>query len=114
EVGRAGGHHLDGAARQAERGGHHAVALRPLHQRLEVAGEEVVVEPLQAHCYAASSSGPTRRTVESDVRSEAMVMSGRRRLAGPQSSAPRLIRYTNDTNTKMANTSISMSPNRCR
>ena len=78
EVRRAHRHHLDGAARQAERDRPDAVAARPLDQVLEPTGEEIVLEVLEAHAdaprYAACPvpgpwSGPTRAMVESVVRS---------------------------------------------
>ena len=56
-VGAAGAHHLDGAARQPEGGRHHRHAAGPLHEVLELAGEEVVVEPLEALARRPTPSG---------------------------------------------------------
>src|SRR5205814_1292136 len=91
-------HHLDRTARQAERGRPHAVATGPLHDVLERAGEEVVVEALEAvsldrqigHYAASRPSRPTRRTVVIAVRSADTAASRRRpsRRTGPQSSPP--------------------------
>src|SRR2546422_4308553 len=48
-VGRAGGHHLDGAAGQAEGGRPHRVAPGPLDEVFDPGGEEALPERLEAH-----------------------------------------------------------------
>src|SRR5690606_28482479 len=113
----AGGHHLDGAAGQPEGGRPAAAGATPLHELLERAGEEVVLEALEpgreqaglsepsgggavgGRHQAASSrpSTPTRRTVELGVRA-ADTASPRSRRAwrtGAQSSPPLAASYTN-------------------
>ena len=88
--------------------GHSSIGARPLHEILERAGEEIVVEPSRPLAqvrspsgYAASSGGPRPADptmVDSVVRSVGHdAESAARRFSGPQSSAPLAIRYTNES-----------------
>src|SRR5207253_8637174 len=106
---------LDGTAGEPEGRGPDAGAPGPLHEVLQPARQEAVVELLEAHRYAASPRPvvPTRRTVVSVVRLSAKAPWSSveaTRFAGPQSRAPLPIRYTNEMNTAAANTTISHSP----
>jgi hypothetical protein len=58
EVGRPGGHHLDGAAGEAEVGRPGARGARPFDDVLQDAGEEVVREVFEAHELPGTSCEP--------------------------------------------------------
>ena len=110
-VGSTGGHHLNGAARQAERRRPATPGPRPLHEVLDLGRDEVVLETLEAvghHVGGLADSGkvhhqaarsrpssptsrtPARRTVDDEVRCGDTAW--RTRRTGPHSRAPLPIR----------------------
>ena len=118
----AGRHHLERAAREAERRGEHRVAAAPAHEVLEPAGQEVVRDLVERHQAAspgcgigassAGSSGPGRRVEHRAARSAAPAREPleRRRAPGAHSSAPTDSRYANGTSSTSTNTAIAIEP----
>ena len=114
-VGGARRHHLDRAAGQAEGGRPHARRARAHLTRSSTrAGEEVVLEILEAHRsisrYAArpaAGSAVILAMVDSEVRAG---MPAVRRLTGPQLSAPLLTRKSSETKTTTEKVTTSTRP----
>src|SRR5262249_116027 len=123
----AGRHHLERAAREAERRRKHGVATAPPHDVLEPSGQEVVRNRVQTHLLPTCSGDRPSVPHHAPCSSPSLAAFGsttaclRRRIApgnfsmvsftGPHSSAPTDSRYANGTSNTKTNTVMATRPN---